>query len=64
MSSISHAKERHYAHLAAQLQQLSNNVVNAQQHINAAASQAKYIQNLGAGQASLLVTTVQCTEQN
>lgn len=52
-SSTSSAKERHYAHLAAQLQTLSSNVVNAQHHLTAAASQARYIRSLGANQAAL-----------
>jgi hypothetical protein len=54
MSSItSTSKERHYAHLASQLQTLSSNMINAQNNIAAAAEQAKYIRNLGAGQASM-----------
>jgi len=52
-STTSSSKERHYAHLASQLQVLSSNMIQAQNNVAAAAEQAKYIRNLGAGQASM-----------
>jgi DASH complex subunit Hsk3 like len=52
-STTSTAKERHYAHLAAQLETLSGNIVDAQHHLRAAASQTRYIKSLGANQAAM-----------
>lgn len=52
-STSSTSKERHYAHLASQLQILSSNMIIAQNNVAAAAEQARYIRNLGAGQASM-----------
>lgn len=39
--------------MASQLQILSSNMIIAQNNVAAAAEQARYIRNLGAGQASM-----------
>ncbi|UZJ52776.1 hypothetical protein CBS101457_002096 [Exobasidium rhododendri] len=62
-STTSTSKERHYAHLASQLQILSSNMINAQNNIAAAAEQAKYIRNLGAGQASIFMAALHQVDQ-
>ncbi|PWN37867.1 uncharacterized protein FA14DRAFT_105053, partial [Meira miltonrushii] len=63
-SATSTAKERHYAHLAAQLETLSGNIVDAQHHLGAAASQTRYIKSLGANQAAMFMAALHQVDQD
>ena len=46
------SKERHYAHLAAKLETLSQTFQTTQHHLTVASEQAHYVRKLGIGQAA------------
>ncbi|CEH16812.1 DASH complex subunit Hsk3 like [Ceraceosorus bombacis] len=56
--STTTTKERHYAHLAARLNALSNNLANTHHHIGVAAEQAVYLRKLGASQGAVFMAAL------
>ncbi|KAN0062856.1 hypothetical protein ACQY0O_004677 [Thecaphora frezii] len=51
-------KERHYAHLASQLDTLSHTLATLQDRITVAAEQAHYVRKLGIGQAAIFMAAL------